>query len=227
MPRIIGAHDMELLQIWVDASYAVHEDMRGHTGGVMSLGTGVFSVKSSKQKLNTKSSTETKVVGAGDYLPFTLWTIQFMAEQGHNIKHKHYFQDNQSAMRLEKNGLKSVGEKSRHIHIRYDIFITNAIKKEDITITHCPTQRMIADYFTKPLQGKLFTYMRDMIMGLSALPLEEHVGVKSTDSGTELEQTRVSTDLSKTLENKTGLTYVEVVQKGTNRQNVKSINIHV
>ena len=35
MPRIIGANGMEVLQTWVDASYAIHQDMRGHTGGVV------------------------------------------------------------------------------------------------------------------------------------------------------------------------------------------------
>jgi hypothetical protein len=38
--------------------------MRGHTGGAMSFGTGIIHGKASKQKLNTKSSTETEVVGA-------------------------------------------------------------------------------------------------------------------------------------------------------------------
>ena len=35
---------------------------------------------------------------------------------------------------------------------------------------------MIADYFTKPLQGSLFKKMRDIIMGLTAFPEEERVG---------------------------------------------------
>jgi hypothetical protein len=53
----IGADNMGTLRTWVDASYAVHPDMKSHTGGVMSFGTGGFFCKSSKQKLNTKSST--------------------------------------------------------------------------------------------------------------------------------------------------------------------------
>ena len=38
MPRIIGANGFEVLQTWVDVSYATHHDTRGHTGGSMSLG---------------------------------------------------------------------------------------------------------------------------------------------------------------------------------------------
>jgi hypothetical protein len=47
--------------------------MKSHTGGVMSMGTGDFFCKSSKQKLNTKSSTEAKLVETSDYLQNTMW----------------------------------------------------------------------------------------------------------------------------------------------------------
>jgi len=35
MPRILGADSMVNLLTWVDASYAVHDDMKIHTGGCM------------------------------------------------------------------------------------------------------------------------------------------------------------------------------------------------
>ncbi|KAI2505105.1 Reverse transcriptase (RNA-dependent DNA polymerase) [Fragilaria crotonensis] len=67
----VGADDMARIRTWVDASYAVHPDMSSHTGGTMSFGRGSILCKSSKQKLNTKSSTEAEFVGARDYLPNT------------------------------------------------------------------------------------------------------------------------------------------------------------
>ena len=60
--RIIGASSLRDLYMWIDASYAVHENMRGHTGGVMSFGTGVVHARAEKQKLNVKSSTECELV---------------------------------------------------------------------------------------------------------------------------------------------------------------------
>ena len=48
MPRIIGAHGLDLIETYVDASYAVHQDMRGHTGGLMTLGREVIHGKASK-----------------------------------------------------------------------------------------------------------------------------------------------------------------------------------
>ena len=100
---ILGADDLKKLYTWVDASYAVHPDMKSHTGGVMSFGLGGFVCKLSKQKLNTKSSTEAEVVGASDYLPNTLWIQMFLAEQGYVLDSNILDQDNESAMRLEKN----------------------------------------------------------------------------------------------------------------------------
>jgi hypothetical protein len=61
------------MQTWVDASYAVHEDMKSHTGGVVSFGRIAAMSKSSNQKLNTKSSTEAELVVASDYLPYPIW----------------------------------------------------------------------------------------------------------------------------------------------------------
>ena len=44
----LGADSMNKLRTWVDAPYAVHPDMKSHTGGLMSLGTGGFIPKSRK-----------------------------------------------------------------------------------------------------------------------------------------------------------------------------------
>ena len=68
-------------------------------------------------------------------------------------------------MQLESNGQKSCGEKSSHINIRY-FFIKDILKQDNIELTHFPTERMIADYLTKPIQGDLLKRMRDIIMGL-------------------------------------------------------------
>ena len=72
MERIIGANSLDLLETYVDASYAVHHDMMGHTGALVIVGRGIIQGKASKQKLNTKSSTETEVVGASDYIQWTV-----------------------------------------------------------------------------------------------------------------------------------------------------------
>jgi hypothetical protein len=93
-------------------------------------------------------------------------------------------QDNESAIKLEKNGRMSAGPKSRHIDIRY-FWIKDRLKTGAITVEHCPTLEMLADFFTKPLQGRLFKRFRDVLLGnlhITALttpltdPIEERVG---------------------------------------------------
>ena len=59
---------------YVDASFAVHKDMRSHTGGFMTLVKGGAYVQPRKQKLNTKSSTEADLVGVDDILTQVMWT---------------------------------------------------------------------------------------------------------------------------------------------------------
>ena len=103
----IGARSLLVLPTWVDASYAVHRDMRNHTRGLMSFGTGTIHCKSSKQKLNTKSSTEAELVGVSKYLPYHIWFMNFLKVQGINVQKKLLLQDNQSTIRRERNGQNS------------------------------------------------------------------------------------------------------------------------
>lgn len=162
--RIVGADDLGKLFTWVDASYAVHPNMRSHTGGGMSMGTGVLHAKSSKQKLNTKSSTEAELVGVSDYVPYNIYMVNFMKAQGYALAENVLYQDNQSAMKMEKNGRNSCTGNSRHVDIRY-FFVKDRVDKKEITIDYCPTHEMLADFFTKPLQGGLFYKLRRVIMG--------------------------------------------------------------
>jgi hypothetical protein len=59
---------------WIDASFAVHPDMKSHTGRTMSLGKGSIYSMSQKQRLNTKSSMEAELVGVDDGMPLVIWT---------------------------------------------------------------------------------------------------------------------------------------------------------
>ena len=56
--RCFGATNLDEIFTWVGASYSVHHDMKSHTRGVIYMGLGVAHCRSSKKKLNTKSSTE-------------------------------------------------------------------------------------------------------------------------------------------------------------------------
>ena len=70
---------------------------------------------------------------------------RFLEGQGYNINSNIFFQDNEGAIKMEKNGRDSVGNRSRYINIGY-VFIKDVLNRENITIRHCPTKRMVADF---------------------------------------------------------------------------------
>ena len=118
---------------YIDASYAVHPNMRSHTGGLISFGLGIVHGNASEQKLNVKSSTEAEVVGLSDNLPYTLWFGNFMEEQGYKLKNNVIFQDNMSAIKMEKNGRRSCTGNSRHINIRF-FFVKDRCDNKEVSI---------------------------------------------------------------------------------------------
>ena len=154
-----------IVKWWIDASYAIHPNMRGHTGAVMSMGQGAALSMSSKQKLVARSSTESELIGVHDGLQLIMWSKQFMEAQGYPIKDVILYQDNKSTILLEKNGRTSSSKRTKHINIRY-FYIKDRVDKKDLRIEYCPTEEMIADFHTKPLQGSIFYTFRDVLMNI-------------------------------------------------------------
>ena len=172
LPLVLGWDGTGNTYWSVDASFAVHNDMRSHTGGVMTFGNGAMMSISTKQKLNTTSSTEAELVGVSDSLPFNLWAAHFITSQGIGVsgyklgKNNILYQDNESSIKIEVNGKASCSKRTRHINIRY-FAITDRVKKKEIEILYCPTGEMLGDFYTKPLQGGLYVKFRNSILGIT------------------------------------------------------------
>ena len=145
---------------WMTSQYSWMTSWSGATrkcATTLSLGK-AGSVYSMLRKwwINTKSSTEAELVGMDDGMLLVIWTQNFIMAQGYKINDNVVYQDtNQSTMLLEKNGRASSGQRTRHIDIQY-FFVTNQVKHSEMRIEYCPTGDMVADFFTKPLQGSLF-----------------------------------------------------------------------
>ena len=161
----LKADDSGIVKWHIDASFAVHPDCKSHTGAIGTLGKGAFLSMSTKQKINVRSSTEAELVGVDDAAANVLWVRHFLLAQGYDLKDNIIYQDNKSAMLLEKNGMQSAGKRSKHINVRH-FFIKDRHEKKEVSIEYCPTDEMIGDYFTKPLQGRKFKKFRKLIMGL-------------------------------------------------------------
>ena len=80
---------------------------------------------------------------------------------------------------------------------------------------------MIADYFTKPLQGKLFKQMRDQIMGKTEIPIKEGVG-NQTESKAGMSRMTIGTKSDD--ESTKKVMYADVVKNGGDVYKVKELN---
>ena len=111
----------------------------------------------------TRSSTEAELVAVNDCMSLILWTHYFLEAQGYGVDDAIIYQDNKSAMLLEQNGWACSMRRTRHSNIRY-FFVSDRIKTNEVKVQYCPTINMLADYFTKLLQGATFQKFRDVIM---------------------------------------------------------------
>ena len=134
-PLILSADGSGVLMWYVDASFAVHPNMRSNTGGGLTMGRGFPLVSSTKQKLNTRSLTESELVGVDNMMPIVVWSRYFLMAQGYGVTQNILLQDNKSSILLEKNGRASSGKQTRHINIRY-YFITDRINMNEIEGSH-------------------------------------------------------------------------------------------
>ena len=131
----------------------------------MSMGNGSVYSRSWKQKMVTRSSTESEVVSVYAVLPQILWTKKFLEDQAVTIKETVLYQDNMSSMLLEWNGRQSSTKRLKHMDIWY-FYVGDHIRNKTLSLQHCPTEEMLADYFTKPQQGSLILIrLRNHIMG--------------------------------------------------------------
>ena len=95
-----------------------------------------------------------------------LWTQNFLGNQGYKVVPSNINQDNKGAMLLKINGILSSSKQTKHINVRY-YFIKDKIERNKVNVIYCPTNKMIGNFFTKPLQGSRFIKFRDAILRLS------------------------------------------------------------
>ena len=147
-----------------DAAYGVHQDARSQTGIFISAGRGPIIWKANKQKCVTKSSCEAEIIALSDIVSQAIWARDLLRSMKmYEEKPVTIYEDNKAAINLVSDGA-STTERTRHVHIRNN-FIGQFIDSKDIRVIYCPTNKMIADIFTKPLDKAQFCFLRDYLMG--------------------------------------------------------------
>jgi hypothetical protein len=161
---ILCIGDHMTVKAYIDAAYGVHQDSgKSHTGCAIVLGdAGLVLTKSSKQKIVTKLSTESELVGLSDTATLAIHLRNFVIAQGYEIGPAVIYQDNLSCMALMKRGGPG-SERSRHINIRH-FWLAERVDGGEVVIEHLGTEKMFANMLTKPVQGAQFASER---MGLT------------------------------------------------------------
>ena len=78
--------------------------------------------------MNARSSTEADLIGTREFFTFNVWMVTFLEAQGCDIKKNIIFQDNQSTIRMAKNGRDSCTGSSMHINI-FHLFLKDIVYK--------------------------------------------------------------------------------------------------
>ena len=117
LPLILSVDKSGILKWYIDGSHVVHPNMRGHTGKGPTIKQGFSISVLSKQKLNTRSSTELENFGFYQLMPLVLWTRSFLEYQGYGVTENIIYQDNKGAILLENNDKSSSSRRTKHINI--------------------------------------------------------------------------------------------------------------
>ena len=145
-------YDEREIVAYCDADYAGDPDTRRSTSGfVIFYCGGPITWCSRRQPVVATSSTEAEYIAAAECVKeilFVKTVIEELLGKSVNVKLK---VDNQSAIKLMKNGV--INRRSKHIDVKYH-FVHEELKKKTITVDYCPSDKQVADLFTKPL-GKI------------------------------------------------------------------------
>jgi len=146
----------------IDASFACHDDAKSQSGAAIMLGSACVMVKSGKQKIVTKDSTEAELVALSDSMGMVMKCHEFMESQGIAMKTPVLAQDNKSTITLVTKG---GGQwRNKYLKVRQAL-VKERVDAGEATVVYTPTGMMIGDCLTKGLLGELFRHMRRLITG--------------------------------------------------------------
>ena len=169
------------LEVHVDADFAGNWDpklggqdrdtARSRHGYIISYGGIPISYKSQLQTEIALSTTEAEITGLSYALREAIPVIELLKEmrdRGYPVEsrtpqiHCKVFEDNAGAVEIAR--FPKARPRTKHINNRIFHF-RSFIDSGDITIHHCPSEDMPADFLTKPLSLDLFEKHRKVVMG--------------------------------------------------------------
>jgi hypothetical protein len=125
-------------------------DRKSTSGTCQFLGRSLVSWASKKQNSVALSTAEAEYI--------LLWMRQTPRDYGYKLSKVPFLCDNESAIRIAENPIEH--NRTKHIDIRHH-FLRDHQQRGDIEIAYIDTKEQLADIFTKPLDEKTFTKLRN------------------------------------------------------------------
>jgi hypothetical protein len=133
-------------------------DRKSTSGTCQFLGRSLVSWASKKQNSVALSTAEAEYIAAGHCCAQLLWMRQTLKDYGYKLSKVPLLCDNESAIRMAANPVEH--SRTKHIDIRYH-FLRDHQQKGDIESAYVSTHNQLAYIFTKPLDDKTFSKLRN------------------------------------------------------------------
>jgi hypothetical protein len=141
--------------VYTDADYGNDKDSRKSISGMMTHWYGPIAWHSRKQTIVTTSTCEAELVAAAAGCKQGLWLRKLLSEPLMRAIEVEQFCDNDATIALIKNETAGVSGRSKHIDVQFK-FVRERCMRKEVVINYIPTNRNLADLFTKPLSADLF-----------------------------------------------------------------------
>jgi hypothetical protein len=152
------------LQVFCDSDYAADVSRRSLMGNLVMLNGGPVAWTSVLGKTVCTSTAEAEVSAAvvaakeAVHLKRMLIDLGLMEESAPLV----IAEDNAACIAQAEAGLRHV-RNAKHYEVRLR-FLQQLVVDKEVEFQYCPTDRMIADFLTKPLDAQKFVFFRDQIM---------------------------------------------------------------
>ena len=149
---------MSSVHLFADAAYGVHADGKSHSADVVTVGNAAVKVKSQKQKIVTKSA-ESELVCVSDMMGLGYHVKDFLEGQKVFVDAIDLHEDNTSTISMSVNYSENPSYSCEIFN-----FIKERIDSQEVRVQHTPTDDMVADLLTTPIQGVRFIRLRDLLL---------------------------------------------------------------
>lgn len=152
--------DTESLIGYSDADWAeCRRDRKSNSGYLFKFNNGTISWSCRKQPCVTLSSTEAEYVALCEASREAIWLRRLLEELGEVQRQSTIiFEDNQSC--LKQLQTEKFNNRSKHVDTKFHFI--KKLSNNDFTYMYCPTEEMVADLLTKPIQRLKIEKLRTM-----------------------------------------------------------------